>query len=299
MLEFKTVTLEDKKWADELIFKENSRSADFNFGNIYIWDKHYKQLITQSNGRMFTKLRYNGESEFVYPVGNGDLRTAIEQIREFANAKGYKTVIRGITCDAKDTIERLYPHKFDFTEDVDCADYIYLAEKLSNFNGKDLHQKKNHCNRFEKEHSWYFKPITRALIPTCMDMLAVWTETNKERLDSSISYEHDAILRAFAAFEKLKLEGGVLFADDKVVGFSIGEMTNEDCFNVHFEKADINLNGAYTMVCREMTRIAMSNHEKLKYINREDDMGLEGLRRSKLSYKPEYLVKKYTARWKE
>ena len=130
-------------------------------------------------------------------------------------------------------------------------------------------------------------------------MLDVWTEENSDRLDSSISKEHDAIIRAFAAFEKLGLEGGVLRSGGKILGFSLGEMTSPDTFDVHFEKAEININGAYPMVCRELTRMMMQRHPNLRYINREDDMGLESLRTSKLSYKPEFLLKKYLARWKD
>ena len=80
-------------------------------------------------------------------------------------------------------------------------------------------------------------------------------------------------------------------------GFSLGEMASPDTFNVHFEKAEIDINGAYPMVCRELTRMVMQNHPDLRYVNREDDMGIESLRKSKLSYKPEFLLEKYKARW--
>ena len=130
-----------------------------------------------------------------------------------------------------------------------------------------------------------------------MDMLDVWTEDNLQRLDKSVVYEHDAIIRAFAAFERLGLEGGVLRAEGQIVGFSLGEMCAADTFDVHFEKARIDLNGAYPMVCRELTRMLLQRHPELVYMNREDDMGLEPLRQSKLSYKPEYLLNKYIARW--
>ena len=174
-----------------------------------------------------------------------------------------------------------------------------MAEKLATYSGKALHGKKNHCNRFEAEQDWDFVPLTRELIPGCLDMLDVWTEENSERLESSISYEHDAIIRAFAAFEKLGLEGGVLRSSGKIIGFSLGEMASPDTFDVHFEKAEININGAYPMVCRELTRSMLNAHPGLRYINREDDMGLESLRKSKLSYKPEFLLKKYLARWSD
>ena len=296
-LQFKTVTLCDKAWVDPIVMAENSPSADYNFGNIYIWDKYYKQLICRFEDRMITKLRYEGERAFVYPIGSGPLRPAIEALKAFCDERGYPLLLRGVTENHCQELEDAFPGKFTYTLEERLSDYIYLAEKLATYSGKALHGKKNHCNRFEAEQDWDFVPLTRELIPGCLDMLDVWTEENSERLESSISYEHDAIIRAFAAFEKLGLEGGVLRSSGKIIGFSLGEMTSPDTFDVHFEKAEININGAYPMVCRELTRSMLNAHPGLRYINREDDMGLEALRKSKLSYKPEFLLQKYLARW--
>ena len=297
MVELKPLVLTDKAWVDELVMAENSRSADFNFGNIYIWDKRYKQLIARLGQRMLIKLRYEGKPAFAFPIGAGELAPAIEALREFAAFKGYPLSIRGITASHREALEALYPGRFTYTEDQDCADYIYDIQKLATYSGKALHSKKNHCNRFEAENDWRFVPLTRALIPACMDMLTVWAEDNAHRLDGSIVHEHDAIVRAFAAFEQLGLEGGVLYAGEKIVGFTLGEMAGRDTFDVHFEKAVADMNGAYPMVCRELSRMVMAAHPEVRYINREDDMGLESLRRSKLSYKPELILQKYTARW--
>ena len=297
-MKFKTVTLADKAWVDEIVFSENSPSADYNFGNIYIWDKHFRQLICPFEGRMLTKLRYEGHPSFVFPIGTGPLRPAVEALRAFAAERGYPFRMHGITGRHKQQLEEEFPGCFDFTEDSDFADYIYSADKLATYSGKALHGKKNHCNRFEAENDWEFVPLTRELIPGCMDMLDVWSEENSDRLEKSITYEHDAIVRAFAAYEKLGLEGGVLKSGGRIVGFTVGELASRDTLDVHFEKAEGSINGAYPMVCREMTRMAMARHPELKYINREDDMGLEALRFSKLSYKPEFMLKKYTACWK-
>ena len=297
MIPFKTVTLCDKPWVDEIVFAENSPSADYNFGNIYIWDKHYRQLIARCGDRMLTKLRYDGHPAFVFPIGSGPLRPAIETLRAFAAERGYPLVIRGITPAHRLHLDAEYPGRFTYTPEQDNWDYLYLAEKLASYSGKSLHGKKNHCNRFEAENDWEFRPLSYELIPGCLDMLDVWSEQNSERLDPSVAYEHDAIIRAFAAYEWLGLEGGVLFANGKIVGFSLGEMCSADTFDVHFEKAQIDLNGAYPMVCRELTRMMMEKHPTLRYMNREDDMGLEPLRQSKLSYKPVGMVEKYLARW--
>lgn len=297
MLNFKTLTLKDKSWIDKIVLSEDSPSADYNFTNMYIWDKHYKQLICPFEERLLTKVRYEGSPFFVYPIGKGPVKPAIDVLKAYADELGISLRIRGITEEHKKVLEEEYPGKFKFREQEDCADYIYLAEKLASYSGKALHGKKNHCNRFEKEHEWEFVPLTRELIPNCLDMLDTWLEDNSERLDSSVGYEHDAVIRAFAAFEQLGLEGGVLRSEGKILGFSLGTMASSNCFDVHFEKADISLNGAYPMVCRELCRMLIENHPQLKYINREDDMGLESLRRSKQSYKPEFMLKKFTARW--
>ncbi len=299
MVSFKTVTLGDKPWVDKIVRLENSPSADYNFGNIFIWDRYYRQLISRCGDRMLTKLRYEGKPAFVFPIGSGPLRPAIEALEEFAAYRGYPLVIRGITKEHRTQLEAEFPGHFAFEPETKNFDYLYLAEKLASYSGKSLHGKKNHCNRFEAENDWSFVPLTRELIPGCLDMLVEWNEENRDRLDKSVSFEHDALIRAFAAYETLRLDGGVLYANGKIVGFSMGEMANEDTFDVHFEKAEIAMNGAYPMVCRELTRMLMQKYPKLRYINREDDMGLESLRQSKLSYKPEYLLEKYIARVRE
>ena len=296
MLEFSPVTINDKPIIDRCVLQQNSRSADFNFGNIYIWNKHYRQLYTEYSGRVITRLRNHDHPSFAFPVGSGDLKTSIDALIEYCAQVSYPLVLFGVEEENVHELMRLYPSKFIYEYNEAQSDYIYLAEKLATFSGKALHQKKNHCNRFEAENpSWSFRPITRDTIPACLDMLEHWIEQNDDRLDRSIVYEHDAIVRAFAAYESLGLEGGALYIEDRLVGFTVGEMISSDCFDVHFEKAFPEINGGYTMVCREFCRQLLEAHPSLIYINREDDMGLESLRRSKQSYKPEYLLKKFTA----
>ena len=297
MIEFHSITLSDKEWIDRHLWCENSPSADFNFGNMFIWDEHYRQLVCCHGDRTLTKVRLHGDPCFVFPIGCGPLRPAIEAMREYAAARGFPFLLRGITEAQRQQLEQEYPGRFAFTEEVKYADYIYDAEKLATYSGKALHGKKNHCNRFEAEHAWEFVPLTEDRLPACLQMLDAWTRDNAERLDDSIVYEHEAIERAFRYYADLALEGGALYADGALVGFTFGEMTSLDTFNVHVEKADAGMNGAYPMVCRELTRLMRQRHPELKYTNREDDMGLEPLRISKLSYKPLFLLKKYAAGW--
>ena len=297
MIEFHAISILDKEWIDRHLRCEDSPSADFNFGNMFIWDEHYRQLVCDMGERTLTKVRLHGKPAFVYPLGCGPLRPAIEALRAYAAMKEYPFLLRGITEKHKALLEEEFPGCFAFCEEEKYADYIYEAEKLATYSGKALHGKKNHCNRFEAEHDWAFVPLSRENIPACQAMLEEWTADNAERLDDSIVYEHEAIERALDHYEELELEGGVLMADGKVMGFSFGEMTSSDAFDVHVEKAAADVNGAYPMVCRELTRMLLQKHPELKWMNREDDMGLEPIRRSKESYKPAYLLHKYAARW--
>lgn len=299
MLEFKTLSLEDKTWVDELVMCEDCPCAGYNFGTIYLWNRNYRHLVARLGDRMVTKLRYSDELAFTFPVGRGSLRPMIEALGEYCAHKERPLLMQGVTEKQLAALEAEYPGHFEVSEDVDFADYIYLAERLATYSGKALHSKKNHCNRFEAENDWDFVPLTRELIPGCLDMLDMWTEENYQRLDKSITYEHEALLKCFAAYEKLGLEGGVLRVQGKIVGFSVGEFTSSSCFDVHFEKAYSSMNGAYPMVCREFTRMLMKKYPSLVYMNREDDMGLEALRRSKISYRPEFMLRKFSARWKD
>ena len=186
MIEFHAVTLLDKEWIDRHVMCENSPSADYNFGNMFIWDAHYHQLVCCHGERTLTKVRLHGEPAFVYPIGCGPLTPAIDALREYAACRGWPFRLRGVTEAHRALLEERWPGRFTFTEEERYADYIYEAEKLATYAGKALHGKKNHCNRFEAEHDWSFVPLTRELIPACEAMLEAWTADNAERLDASI-----------------------------------------------------------------------------------------------------------------
>lgn len=295
MLRFRRLSISDRAWAEPFIRAEDSRSADYNFGNIYMWDGAYRQHLASVDGRLLTKLRYEDMPFFAFPIGSGDVRPAVDALTEFAAHRGYPLAIRGVTEEHRELLELAYPGRFCFAEDRDCFDYIYSAEKLSTFAGKKLHGKRNFCNRFEKEHSWEFRRLTPELMPWCMGMLGEWQgvyETPPDGLDD----EHAAIVRGFMRWKELGLEGGVLFADGRLVGFTVGEVISSDTFDIHFEKAFASMPGAYPMVCREFARQVLRDHPNIVYLNRGDDMGHVNLRAAKGEYYPEFLLTKYTVR---
>ena len=292
MIEFKEISLRDRNRIRKLLLAENSQTAEYTFGTLYCWAETYPVLVCEYENRLLIKSAYS-ENAFYYPVGSGELQPAIRKILELAD----KPRLCFLTEEQKRRLEAEFPGCFTFRENREFAEYIYRADKLITNSGRSLHDKRNRCNQFAAAHSWEFVPLTGELIPACSEMLKKWTAESSSRLDESISGEYAAIRRAFDAYEALEADGGVLLADGCVAGFSVGEMANKDTFVIHFEKAFADMPGAYPMVCREMTKRMMNKYPALVYINREEDMGLDSLRTSKLSYHPEYLLKKYTATW--
>jgi len=298
MLEFKPVELSDKSWVDPLVLAEDSLSADYNFGNIFMWDLSFRQLLSRLGDRMVVMPTYGEKPFFAYPVGSGDIGPVVEEMHAYARDHGFPLVIRGVTAGHIPLLEAAFPGQFDFTPNRAYWDYVYSAEKLSTLAGKKLHGKRNHVNRFLEENDWSFEPLTARTVDECMAMLDDWTARNAAFEGEGLDDEHAAIGRGFSNFDALGLEGGILRVEGRLVAFTVGEKISSAGFNVHFEKAYADVNGAYPMVNREFVRQIRAAHPEIVYINREDDMGHENLRQAKLSYHPELLVEKYTAAWK-
>ncbi|MBE7018138.1 MAG: DUF2156 domain-containing protein [Ruminococcaceae bacterium] len=297
MLSFQPLGIGDKKAVDILSAVENSRSADFVFGNMFLWNDKYRQSICISDGRLFVRAEGEHIPIFPFPIGSGDLKEAIEKLLSYANSQGYGLVLRGVELRHKEQLEALFPGHFSFVHDRDYDDYIYSAEKLASLSGKKLHGKRNHINRFEATYpDWHFEPLSKEHFPLCRALLDRW-ETEVSDGEHLVSNERQAIELAFEHFETLSLIGGALFVGERLVAFTVGEVISSDCFNVHFEKADAGTDGAYPMINREFVRYIIKKFPQISYVNREDDMGLENLRKSKLSYRPEIILEKYSAHW--
>ena len=133
--------------------------------------------------------------------------------------------------------------------------------------------------------------------PACVALLDKWDHTGGHESGETVEGEHTAIMRALEAYDRLGLVGGTLFAEGEMIAFTIGERIARDTIDVHFEKAEAEISGAYAMINREFVRHVLSLWPEIRYFNREDDMGLENLRQAKLSYHPEYILRKYTATW--
>ena len=303
MISFHKAEAADRVWAHEILKNCEYPGAEYAFSCMYLWSDYFGEL-GRVGDHLTQHVSWRGREVYLYPAGAGDIKGAIEAIRADAAERGGPLRLRSLTKDKKEELEALYPGKFEFTACRNSYDYIYTVEELSELHGKKLQSKRNHCNRFEDEFpDWFTAPITDDNLPQCHEMLRVWYEThepavNAQELDQ-LQLEKTALQRAFDHFDELEMDGLLLSDGERIIAFSMGSRLNRDYYDVGFEKAFPDVNGAYAMINREFSRMIAEKYPEVQFLNREDDMGSEGLRRAKESYQPTVLLEKYVADWKE
>ena len=218
----------------------------------------------------------------------------LDAIIEDSKARGIPCRITGMSQSKAVLLDSLYPGKFKFHTDRGSYDYVYEINDLADLKGKKYHSKKNHLNRFvENNKDYEAAPITKENIKAAENFVNAWFQTKeKENPDSDYMMEKSAIAKAFKHYFEIGLEGLIIVNNGEVLALTMGSKLSEDTLDVHFEKAKADINGAYTAVNYEFARYIREKHPEIKYLNREEDMGLEGLRKAKESYKPHHLVEK-------
>ena len=294
MLEFRDFAADDRKLVQSYTLNLPYKNCDLAFANMFVWKFLYNTKICTTDDFLYVTYQFHGKPFFMLPLGKGDLKKAIENIVEFNKSTDQRFCIQGLSLKMKDRVEALMPNVFSFTTNRDYSDYLYLREDLIRLSGKKLQPKRNHINQFKRNYPNYkFLPITPELIPICLEFETLWAAQQSVHKDaSSLENERCAIKNAFANYERLGLHGGVLMVEDKVVAFSYGSPINEITFDVAVEKASPDFIGSYATINQEFSR---SIPEQYVYVNREEDLGIEGLRKAKLSYMPAEILDKYTA----
>jgi hypothetical protein len=303
MFEFKRPALEDRGWVEELLALGEERGCEYNFSTLYLWCHAFHVEVARV-GDFFTEwLCAPNGCHYLFPVGRGDLGQALDALRADSRRRGVPFSLTGVNPEDRETLEALCPGRFQYTPNRFSFDYLYDIHRMADLGGKKLHAKRNHIHRFEENHpDWTFEPLCRDNLGECLAMNAQWHRQNNTGadgavLDNSLGEEETAIRKAMEQFDTLGLEGGLLRTEGQVVAFTVGDKlhANSDTYNVHFEKAFGEVQGAYPLINREFARWVRENHPEIRYLNREEDMGLEGLRKAKESYYPDLLLEKYLA----
>jgi len=290
MLNFKDIELSDREALSSILMKNRYRNCEFSFAVSYLWRKVYKTKFAVSGGMA---VFMSDGTRFTMPVGDGELRPVIEEMMDYAAQRGIPFILRGVTHEARDELFSLFPDKFDYKENRDYCDYIYNRDDLVNLGGKKYHAKRNHINKYRALYGDVcYEKIDDANVEECMAMHRKWCEENDCIKDESLWQESCVVREAFRCRKELGLSGGALRIPGRgIVAFSMGSPINGDTFDVCIEKAFYDVEGAYTVINQQF---ALNECEGYQYMNREEDLGVEGLRKAKTSYLPAILLDKGT-----
>lgn len=296
MLDFRDITPDDKQRVENCTNKLNYYLCEHCFTDLFIWRGHYETKICFFNDFLLVKMKTVDEKKTMYlaPIGDGDLSSAIKVIEQDAKDRNEPFIMCSISEDMKQKIESIFPNKYNYETSEDGWDYIYLSEKLQTLSGKKLQSKRNLVNRFmaANEGRWSYEDLSKENIHDAFDFHIKWCEQNGCMKDKSFWGETCAIGSGLNHFDVLGLKGGILRLDGNVIAFTFGSKLTKDMFVIQIEKADNKIAGAYQMINQQF---AKKNCTDVKYINREEDLGLEGLRKAKKSYYPEMMGIKYCA----
>ncbi len=294
MIDFKPLDMKDKEIYDGYLRSAAHRGCGYSFVNLFLWGR---QKVGFAGEHLVFFSQYSRKSVYGFPLGEGDVKPALDAIMEDAAQRGIPCRLIGLSKDDCQLLDKLYPGKFRFHCDRDFFDYVYDIHDLADLKGKKYQKKRNHLNRFRQNNPDHrLEEITEANLPVVESLVQKWYEMRLAHdPHSDFHMEQAAVKKALKYRKALALEGLILYAGDLPVAMTLGSQLSEDTFDVHFEKALDIADGAYPAINSGFANYLREKYPNLRFLNREDDMGLEGLRKAKESYYPHHLVEKYWA----
>ena len=295
MLEWFIPEAEDEDWINSCIAVSGTMASDASFANIYLLRNKYSTKI--SRYKDFIIRKYSGKGArcgYTFPLGKGDVAKALAEIEKDAKECGERLQFAFVTEEQKEVLENAMPTRFCYSSDAGDSDYIYLRSELASLSGKAFHKKKNHFSKFVRTYPDYkYYEIGACNIYDAQKVADAWYYEHLQDEDASQLAEYKAIKEALENFEELGLIGGIIYVNDSPCAMTIASKINENTVDVHFEKAvgEYALNGGYAAI----NKLFSEKLDGVTWLNREEDIEIEGLRKAKLSYRPKIMLKKYSA----
>lgn len=292
---FSLLTLGDKNTFDSYLAPFNSEASELSFTNLYMWRRKYR-FHHGVFGRFLWVLNVSDSGRWYFspPLGDyrNDLKGSIDELRHYLHELERPLVIKKAHRTVMDAIAALYPSAVSADEARNDFDYVYDFDSLKTLKGNAYHKKRNHVNKFMKTSpDWAYQPITTGNTPEVLACLDRWCDERDCRSDSDLFHERLAIEDALENRETLGFNGGLIRVGGAVEAFTLAEQLNPDTTVIHIEKANARIDGLYAA----MNQLYLENcPQPTKLVNREQDMGIENLRKAKESYHPVGFVEKYT-----
>ncbi|MDR0664584.1 MAG: phosphatidylglycerol lysyltransferase domain-containing protein [Helicobacteraceae bacterium] len=294
-MEFSPISFEWQAVLNDALAEQTLETADATFVNLWLWRFERKIELASEDDFIFIKQTCHtcdGKEQapyFLFPIGRGDLRKAIEALRRYCAKNGIAMKLRAVTKAQKAELENACPNAFTYVYDRDRSDYLYDCAALINLNGRDYHSKKNFINRFATFYGIRYERLNESNLQETIAFINAWFD----RAPYAAEFEKKGIISLLEEYRRFPCTYGILRAEGWIAAFTIGESLNADAAVIHVEKADgTNYQGSYQTINK--THLENEYADK-RFVNREEDLGLEGLRKAKLSYHPIALVDKFDA----
>ncbi len=300
IMDCKEISIEAKKELQPYFDLVDYEGCEYCFTTLYMWQHIYKTSYFIGNEFAIIMAEYEGNSFSILPLAKKEkLSKAVEFIVECFKHRKESIYFRGITKEVVDLLENKYPNRFKYTEERDLFDYIYDAKNLRTLKGRKNTKKRNHINYFIKEYDgrYEYKQLDETNFDECINLMKKWSENKEgdEDFEDTLNGEIVGMNKVFENYPKLKdkLRISGIYIDGKLEAFTMGEMLNESMAVIHTEKANPKIRGLYAYINQQFL---VNDFSDAEFVNREDDLGIPGLRKAKLSYHPIRFVEKYTVR---
>jgi hypothetical protein len=292
---FQEITLaarhEIESWTDPWAF----RNSESHFSNLFIWQPVCRTTYAFIDNILFVRFHCQKDEEFFIPPlpasPDHSYRKALSLAMEYFAMRGRRFFMRAVTPVIKERMEKAMPGRFIFTHERDYDDYVYLAENLATLRGNKYNGKRNHINKFKSLYNFEYEPYSVSIhAEECLRLNTLWHQSKNGEKQRLLDRDHEAVKRCLFHSDDLNMQGAVIRIDGEVQAFTLGNQIAPDTALIHMEKANTQIQGLYPLINQLFVQNTFSH---VKYINREEDLGIEGLRKAKMSYHPEFMIEKY------
>ncbi|MFW9820615.1 MAG: DUF2156 domain-containing protein [Candidatus Thorarchaeota archaeon] len=296
-----SIEITHKSLFNDYFQKYPPKSSEFTFTNLFMWRNYYNFLFMEFNDHLvlfsydYLKNRRNPINNnvkdciyFFPPIGPSPELIIIELFEKLSNIEVHR--VPEEICEKLTEHENFDQFNLEILEDRNNWDYVYDKEEILNLAGNKYRQNRRWLQKFLNSYDYDFQLLTKNLVDKCKELQLEWCIMRACTEDESLEAEEKAIYEALNNFEALGFNGGLLCVNDKCAAYTFGEMLNKNTLVIHIEKAHMEFEGAYQAINNFFLKNCCV---EAICVNREQDLGIEGLRRAKESYKPIKMNKKY------
>ena len=288
--QFKDLILEDKPLCDQFFNHFPPQISEFTFTNLFVWRHAYQIKISRLQNFLCLLSEQKENSFFFPPMGEGDVIECYQSLLQYL---GGKATLPKIVRVPEAVGEQMDWKRSGMKAELDRSqcDYVYLTQDLIELKGRKYHRKRNHIKQFQEKYSYQYIPLTPEWIPQCLHLETEWCDLRHCEASPGLLNESVAIKEAFTHFEELGVKGGAILINGKVEAFTLGDPLNPETVVIHIEKANPGYEGLYPTINQAFLENQWPGYT---YVNREQDLGEDGLRKAKESYFPHHMVNKYS-----